>query len=146
MANPRGMTNIAGPGNTIMATPINSTVNPITAMMTLLICRMVFSVEDLQFFGCRSYFPRWFHFSSAPLCQETVSQMREKGRPSRQSGNPGNSKKNKLLEITRYLSMTGPAWMPASAGMTNYETLSKEGGFPTSSRNKIPQPAFCRRP
>ena len=50
--------------------------------------------------------------------------MKEKGRHSRESGNPGNLKKNKILEITRYFSTTGPAWMPASAGMTNYDTVS----------------------
>jgi hypothetical protein len=50
--------------------------------------------------------------------------MKEKGRHSRESGNPGNLKKNKLLEITRYFSMPGPAWMPASAGMTNYDPAS----------------------
>jgi len=37
IANPRGMTNIAGPGNTIMAIPMSSTVNPIIAMMIFLI-------------------------------------------------------------------------------------------------------------
>jgi len=31
MASPSGMTRIAGPGNTIIATPISSTVKPITA-------------------------------------------------------------------------------------------------------------------
>jgi hypothetical protein len=50
--------------------------------------------------------------------------MKEKGRHSRESGNPGNLKKNKKLEITQYFSTTGPAWMPASAGMTNYDTVS----------------------
>jgi hypothetical protein len=74
MANPRGMTNIAGPGNTIMATPINSTVNPIIAMMILLTCRMVFSIKYLRFFRCRSYGPRWFNFFSAPFCQGTCIQ------------------------------------------------------------------------
>jgi len=56
--------------------------------------------------------------------------MKEKGRHSSESGNPGKLKKNKLPEITRNFSMTGPAWMPASAGMTNYDTVSKgRGGF-----------------
>jgi hypothetical protein len=50
--------------------------------------------------------------------------MKEKGRHSYESGNPGNLKKNNLLEITRYFSMAAPAWMPASAGMTNYDTVS----------------------
>jgi hypothetical protein len=39
--------------------------------------------------------------------------MKEKGRHSRESGNPGNLKKNKKLEITQYFSTTGPAWMRA---------------------------------
>jgi hypothetical protein len=43
-------------------------------------------------------------------------------------------KKNKLSEITRYFSMTGPAWMPACAGMTNYDPVSKGSG---SLRMKI---------
>jgi hypothetical protein len=55
--------------------------------------------------------------------------MKEKGRHSRESGNPGNLKKNKSLEITRYFFMSGPAWMPASAGMTNYDTASEGGGL-----------------
>jgi hypothetical protein len=54
--------------------------------------------------------------------------MKGRGRHSRESGNPGNLKKNKFLEITRYFSMTGPAWMPAFAGMTNYDTASGSGG------------------
>jgi hypothetical protein len=54
--------------------------------------------------------------------------MKEKGRHARESGNPGNLKKNKFLEITRYFSMSGLAWMPASAGMTNYDTVAKGRG------------------
>jgi len=50
--------------------------------------------------------------------------MKEKGRHSRESGNPGYLKENRLPEMTRYLSMIGPAWMPAFAGMTNYDTVS----------------------
>jgi hypothetical protein len=53
--------------------------------------------------------------------------MKEKSRHSRESGNPGYLKETKLPEITRYFSMTGPAWMPAFAGMTNYDTFSQKG-------------------
>ena len=53
--------------------------------------------------------------------------MREKGSHSGESRNPGILKKNKLSEITRYFSMAGPAWMPACAGMTNYDTVSGGG-------------------
>jgi hypothetical protein len=53
--------------------------------------------------------------------------MREKGSHSGKSRNPGILKKNKLSEITRYLSMAGPTWMPACAGMTNYDTVSRGG-------------------
>jgi len=65
--------------------------------------------------------------------------MKGKGRHSRESGNPGILKKNKLLEITRYFSMTGPAWMPASAGMTNYDTASRRGGKKPGFRMKTNQ-------
>jgi hypothetical protein len=61
--------------------------------------------------------------------------MKEKGRHSRESGNPGNLKKNNLLEITRYFSMAAPAWMPASAGMKNYDTVSKGGGLARWSKS-----------
>jgi len=54
--------------------------------------------------------------------------MKEKGRHSSESGNPGKLKKNKLPEITRNFSMAGPAWMPASAGMMNYDTVTDGGG------------------
>ena len=39
--------------------------------------------------------------------------MKEKGRHSRGSGNPGYLKEARLPEITRYFSLKGPAWMPA---------------------------------
>jgi hypothetical protein len=57
--------------------------------------------------------------------------MREKGRHSGQSRNPEILKKNKFSESTRYFSMAGPAWMPACAGMTNYDTvfLRKRAGM-----------------
>jgi hypothetical protein len=51
--------------------------------------------------------------------------MKEKGRHSRESGNPGYLKEARLAEITRYFSLKGPAWMPAYAGMTNYDTVSQ---------------------
>jgi len=52
--------------------------------------------------------------------------MKEKGRHSRESGNPGNLKGARLPEITRYFSLKAPAWMPAYAGMTKYDTVSEE--------------------
>jgi hypothetical protein len=54
--------------------------------------------------------------------------MKEKGRHSRESGNPGYLKDVRLPEITRYFSLKGPAWMPAYAGMTNYDTVSEGEG------------------
>jgi len=54
--------------------------------------------------------------------------MKEKGRHSRESGNPGYLKDVRLPEITRYFSLKGTAWMPAYAGMTNYDTVSQGGG------------------
>jgi hypothetical protein len=54
--------------------------------------------------------------------------MKEMGRHSRESGNPGYLKEARLPEITRYFSLKVPAWMPAYAGMTNYDTVSQGGG------------------
>jgi len=45
--------------------------------------------------------------------------MKEKGRHSRESGNPEKVAKNKSAEIRRYFSMAGLAY----AGMTNYDTI-----------------------
>jgi hypothetical protein len=39
--------------------------------------------------------------------------MKEKGRHSRGSGNPGYLKGARLSEITGYFSLKAPAWMPA---------------------------------
>ena len=54
--------------------------------------------------------------------------MREKGRHSGESRNPGILKKNKLSKIKRYFSVAGPARMPACAGMTNYDPVSSGRG------------------
>jgi len=40
--NPRGITTIAGPGNTIIAIPMRSTVKPPTVIINLLTCFMLF--------------------------------------------------------------------------------------------------------
>jgi hypothetical protein len=53
--------------------------------------------------------------------------MREKGRHSRESGNPGYLKGARLTETTRYFSLKAPAWMPACAGMTNYDPVTQGG-------------------
>ena len=50
--------------------------------------------------------------------------MKEKGRHSSESGNPGCLKEARLPEITRYFSLKGPAWMDACPGMTNYDPVS----------------------
>jgi hypothetical protein len=39
--------------------------------------------------------------------------MKEKGRHSSESGNPGYLKEARLPEIPRYFSLKGPTWMPA---------------------------------
>jgi len=58
--------------------------------------------------------------------------MKEKGRHSRVSGNQGYLKGARLSEITGYFSLKAPAWMPAYAGMTKYDTAfegrGKSGG------------------
>jgi len=38
-------------------------------------------------------------------------------------------KEARLTEITRYFSLKGPAWMPAYAGMTNYDIVSPSRGM-----------------
>jgi len=53
--------------------------------------------------------------------------MKEKGRHSSESGNPGYLKEGRLPEMTRYFSFKGPAWMPAHEGMSNYDTVSGGG-------------------
>jgi hypothetical protein len=54
--------------------------------------------------------------------------MKEKGRHSRGSGNPEYLKGARLSEITGYFSLKAPAWMPAYAGMTKYDTVSDGRG------------------
>jgi len=55
--------------------------------------------------------------------------MEEASRHSRGSGNPGNMDKANLHELQDFFAMIQPVWMPAFAGMTNYDTVSREGGL-----------------
>jgi len=66
--------------------------------------------------------------------------MKEKGRHSSESGNPGYLKEARLPEITRYFSLKVPAWMRVCAGMTNYDTVSWREGMKGRRKNPSIRP------